>query len=476
MATAKQLAANIFSGMFGNIAKVGIQLVMLPLMARLLGPAELGLYALALPILSFVLLLSDAGLGDSLAREKSDNTLVWSSAFWGLMIMGTVLAVIVYASSFLIGHLAGQPRLPEVMLPLTSTLLMVAATIIPSALMLREGKMTYGSIGELVGTLVGAGIAIYMAYTGWGVWSMVAQYVVTFFIRLLVFNAFFPFWPKFEFSFKSLLSHSGVGGAIMGSRLLELASRVLENVQVSRVLGGAALGTYSYANQIGRFFSDAIGNPIWPNLYYMSIHGTETSIPKQFVRSNRIAALILFPGAALLAVLLPVIVPDFLGEKWVDSIHPMMVLLVTYPLLAMGNFHGAVLFAKKRSLIPLLGFLGVAVARVGVATFAGPLDLMGLAWGLSAVNVLYYLYVMFFVSKYIGNKPLDLAGAIIGPMIASAIAAACLYFMAGTSTYLPWLAVAGVIAFLIYAVALFVVDYRNVKDDLGSVKGMFKKH
>jgi ethanolamine transporter EutH len=64
-----------------NLIKVGLQLLLLPIMARLLGPEEFGIYALVLPTISFVTLLADGGLGATLAREPESSSLVWSSAF-----------------------------------------------------------------------------------------------------------------------------------------------------------------------------------------------------------------------------------------------------------------------------------------------------------------------------------------------------------------------------------------------------------
>src|ERR1700744_6323426 len=49
-------------GMVG-IIKLFVQAASLPVMARLLGPAEIGLYALALPVVAFVTMLADGGLG-----------------------------------------------------------------------------------------------------------------------------------------------------------------------------------------------------------------------------------------------------------------------------------------------------------------------------------------------------------------------------------------------------------------------------
>ena len=52
----RRLALNAIAGGGANFIKIGIQLVMLPLMAHLLGPSEFGLYALALPTISFFMI------------------------------------------------------------------------------------------------------------------------------------------------------------------------------------------------------------------------------------------------------------------------------------------------------------------------------------------------------------------------------------------------------------------------------------
>lgn len=59
-----------------SFAKVALQLLLLPVMARLLGPNEFGLYALTLPTVSLVGLLADEGLGIPW-REKR-NPRCWS--------------------------------------------------------------------------------------------------------------------------------------------------------------------------------------------------------------------------------------------------------------------------------------------------------------------------------------------------------------------------------------------------------------
>ena len=66
-ASARKLAMGAVASGTVNVVKIGLQLLLLPVMARLLGPNEFGVYALALPTISFVTLLADGGMGASLA-------------------------------------------------------------------------------------------------------------------------------------------------------------------------------------------------------------------------------------------------------------------------------------------------------------------------------------------------------------------------------------------------------------------------
>lgn len=488
MASARRLAANLFSGVFSNIIRICLQIVMLPLMARLLGPAELGLYSVAQPMLNFVLLLAEAGIGDSLAREKSDDPVVWSSAFWGLMGMATVMAIGVCIASVVLGNLAHQPRLPEIMLPLSLTLFMVAACIIPSARMMREGNLTPGTIVDFFANLLGVAVAIYMAFHHHGVWAIVGQVLTTCFVRMVGLNILKPVMPHLVFSLKSLLSHSGVGGAILGQRLIETFGGLAERSRVSRGMSGEDLGFYGYANQIGRFFSDAVSNPMWQNLYYISIHKDTDEVKRHYILSHRIFSLIVFPGAVLLALALPTLVPMVLKDKWTDSTLPIMIMVLSCPFVALGTYHGAVMFAQRRFRIMLLGYTGLVLARIAVVLAFIRFGVTGLTIGLSVVNVAYYAYAVIYVSPKIGVRRTDVFAAIVGPFVASVLTGVVFYYLQGLlpagfvglggPLWLPgllWLIVSGGLAFLVYPAALFLFDRRRTLDDVASARAIVQR-
>jgi O-antigen/teichoic acid export membrane protein len=475
MATGRALAANLASGMTSNLVRVALQIVLLPLMARELGPSEMGLYALALPMVNFVLLLSDAGLGDSLAKERSDDDLVWSSAFWGLLITGALAAMSVYGASFFVAAAAEQPRLPQVVLPLCLTLLMVAATVVPTARMLRRGTTVPVSAGDMIGNIVGGALAISLALSGFGVWAMVAQFVAIYATRMIVCNIAEPFLPKACFSFASLLSHTGMGGQILGGRLIELATSMFERSQISRGLGTAAVGGYANANQIGFFASNAVGSPLWANLYYVAITRPKEEVLRHYVRSHRIFAIIVFPAATLLAMAMPTVVPIFFGEAWRSNIGAIIVMVLACPWGNLAVLYSAIFYAQNRGRFVLYLQAGTSALRIASVLALWPYGVLPVIGALAASNIVYYLVTVFILSPHVGNSRRDLVRAVAGPFLASAAMALAMRWTLPAEPTLFHVVMSACPSLLVYAGTMLVVDLDQTRSDLRTLLSVINR-
>jgi O-antigen/teichoic acid export membrane protein len=472
MATSKRLAANVLSGVFTNVTRIGLQAILLPLMANLLGPSELGIYALALPIITFVTLLSDAGFGDSLAREKTDDQLVWSSAFWALLAGGVVLMGLVWMASFAVAHFAGQPKLPEIIFALSFTLLMVVVSVIPTARLLRQGNLVPNAVADLTGNILGAVVGISMALLGFGVWAMVTLYMTTYATRAIVLNAASPFLPRLKFSLRSLFSHTGMGSQILGTRLMDLLTRMFENSQVSRKLGSAALGGYSYANQIGYFAANAVGNPLWANLYYIAINRSTAEVTTHYIHTHRVFSLLVFPASAVLALAMPAIVPMLFGREWLEAIPSIMVMVLATPFGNLGAFQTAVLFARNRGALVVIGLAVTMVFRILVVLLAWPFGIFGLSVGLAASNVLYFVATVIFIAPVVEAPRLSLLRVIASPLLASVVCGAAFAALAGPEATLLRLIGAGALSVPVYLMCLLLFDFRLAVSDLRSLAGI----
>src|SRR3979409_1128879 len=65
-----------------NAVRLGLQLLVLPILGRILGPDAFGLIGLAIPIVLLAGMMCDAGMGNILIRHPNPSAELESTAFW----------------------------------------------------------------------------------------------------------------------------------------------------------------------------------------------------------------------------------------------------------------------------------------------------------------------------------------------------------------------------------------------------------
>src|SRR5262252_2835317 len=78
-----------------NVARLGLQLLILPILARILGPDAFGLLGLAMPFIFLAGMMCDAGMGNALVREPNPSWELESTVFWLSLGVGIALALMV---------------------------------------------------------------------------------------------------------------------------------------------------------------------------------------------------------------------------------------------------------------------------------------------------------------------------------------------------------------------------------------------
>lgn len=420
----RRFAFNAAAGGAANLVKVGIQLVLLPVMARLLGPAEFGLYALALPTIAFFTTLADGGLGASLAREKETSTSVWSTAFWTLLATCTLMALVTVAGGYVLAGVSRQPRLAGIMALLSLSFPLLAMTALPAARLVRRGNLVVHSVADLTSTLIGAGVAVSLAALGAGAWSLAVQYVLGWMVSCAILNAAAFERPTFEFRVASLKSHAATGGSLVGSRLSELFGRQVENLLFGRLFGAVTLGSYTFANQTSRFLCDAAGNPVWGALYSHALREDARKVEPLHTTLSRLLASALFPAGALLAASAPQVFDVVLGPRWASAAVLVQIMVPFYALNSVAAQCGAIMLANGRSASLFWALTGLSAGRI-LAVLIGPLaGPIGIAWGIDAANAAYAVAMFAAIGATTGASAWPLVRELLPPLAASALAGA----------------------------------------------------
>jgi O-antigen/teichoic acid export membrane protein len=159
-------------------AMVVLSLVGALFLTRVVGPANYGLYSSAAGIFGYLLTIGKMGVNIYLIRERRDAPReLFHLAFWWLLGFGLLLAIGVGGLMAVLGHywVRTEGFIP-VMLSLTALLPLALVSAVPLALLEREldyRKTTVVEVGSQVSYYLAA---IPLAWSGFGVWAMVAGF------------------------------------------------------------------------------------------------------------------------------------------------------------------------------------------------------------------------------------------------------------------------------------------------------------
>ena len=367
---ARELFRNLLAGGASSLVKALLQLAMLPVMGRLLGPKEFGLYATALPIVTFFTVVADGGLGASLAKERSPDPTVWNTAFYVMLALGVCLVGVVNGCGLVLSHIMQEPRIYPLMALLSVSFLFIAVSTLPGARLIQRNDLVGPSAVDTIATFIGAIAAIVFAWRGYGAMSLAVQSVTTFGVRAVGLNALAFELPGRKLSLATLAHHLNTGGVLVGTRLVDMFCRIAENILFSLAFGPAALGAYTFANQVSRFLCESASNPIWHATFSQSLKLSGRPLATLVTNMVRLMLLATFPAACVVAVASPEVFPVLLGAKWQHAGGFLQVLVCSYSFAAAASVGSAVFLATGHNKLFLWTAAVLSVSRV-LAVAAG---------------------------------------------------------------------------------------------------------
>jgi O-antigen/teichoic acid export membrane protein len=458
-----------------NVIKVVLQLVVLPIMAKLLTPHEFGLYALAAPTVAFAVTLADGGLGVSLAREPETSTIVWSTAFWVLLLAGVCLAAGVSVWGLVLGALTHEPRLPALISLMSVSLILMTVTVPSGARLTRRGRLGTGAAADLFATSIGFVLAVLSAQRGAGAYSLAIQYVCGFAIRAIWINAAVFEMPKFEFQLSSLTSHLLIGSSLIGQKLVDFAERLSGGALLARLLGAASLGQYTFSTQVARFSTESAGNPTWAAIYVQSIrNGVRLTVPL-YIQLSRFLSILLLPGSMIVAAAAPTLVALFLGAKWAPAAIVLQIVLPSYALNVISAQVGALLLAHGRNDVVLCSSAITSLGRILAIISGYWVGLTGVAYGVAFANLAYCVVIQVLANRVIDCRPRQLVGGLKGPFVAAVTGSAAYIgaassFGAGVKSTLASILFAAFVS----VVSLAIIDMKRLSTDWLSLRRLIK--
>lgn len=321
---------SLFFSFLDRYASLAISVVSSMVIARLLTPAEIGVFSVTMVLLMFVSTFRDMGAGQYLVQEK-ELTTERIQAVWAVQLgLGLGLACLVLLASYPVSVFYKEPRMRDIMLVVALNYAVNPFGSLTYAWLMREMRFESVALMRFSAALSGTLVSTWMAWKNYGPISLafgsLASTVVNALMAVYFRPRSFPWLPgvgevKRVLTFGSKLTASSLVNVIAGSAP-ELVLGKLQDL--------TAVGLYSRAMGLVlmfyRLFVDAVGAVCLP--WFARQSREQGSFVDPFLKAT--AYVTAFGWSFCLAVicLAHPIVRAMYGHQWDQSVDLARVLAV----------------------------------------------------------------------------------------------------------------------------------------------------
>ena len=401
------------------------------ILARLLMPEDYGAIGMLAIFMSLAEVFIDAGFGSALIQKKNPTSTDYSTVFYFNIGMSVILYAVLFFSAPAIATFYRMPILCKVLRVQGLVLFIYALNIIQRNQIRKNLKFKKLSWITIVTSIVSLIVTVIMAYSGCGVWSLVAQNFIGASIPCIFFWITTKWRPTWEYSWKSFKELFGFGFYMFLTHLLTTFSQRITGLLVGRWYDPATMGYYTKASSTSKYTTLSVAGVMIQTTYplYAAVQDDKQRLINMVKRITSTLAYITVPMLCLLILIAKPLFVLLYSDRWLFSVPYFQILCV-------GGIAGCLQSVNQQT-IAAIGkskafFIWTVVKQsVGIAMQVIGLIVWGI-WGLLVGKVLSSWFSYFvnitMVSKYVGYKYFQQLKDLSPIFIVSAIATAAGYF------------------------------------------------
>jgi O-antigen/teichoic acid export membrane protein len=316
----------------GRVLKTPLKLVAIVVLARLLSPSDFGIVAIATLVVTFSNVIVDGSFGLALIQRRQLDPESIGATLALSFALALLLSICVVLGSPFVEQQFAFPQLREVLLFLAVLLPINAVTSVTTALMQRAfqfGRLTFNAtLSQLAYTVV----AIALAATGFGLWSLVWAHLAQFAADALLGYLVVRTRYSVRFTFTAARDVLKTGGMFTVSKLLNWGANNIDNLMIGRFLGAAALGFYSRAFSLMSTARQLSGTGPIRVLFasFARIQHDPERMARAYLRALSVTLIAATLVSAFVVVSSDVIVRLLLGPQWLPTIPVLQIMFSAF--------------------------------------------------------------------------------------------------------------------------------------------------
>jgi O-antigen/teichoic acid export membrane protein len=372
--------------------------------ARILTPAQFGIFGIASLVLTFLEILTETGINVILVQTNKDIKDYLNSAWVVSILRGILLSLLIIGLSPLAVYFFKAPQAYTVMLVIALVPL-IRGFINPSVVKFqKELKFKYEFVFRSSVFLFDAFFTAVFVVLTHSVYGLIFGLLAGALLEVILSFVFVKPVPKFTINreYISQIFHKGKWVTAFG--ILGYFGDQGDNIVVGKILGTSSLGIYQMIFKISILplseISDAISRVVFP--VYVKIEEDKKRLKKAFLKTTFLVSITTFILGLIIFLFPGEIILILLGDKWLSGTEILRVLSLYGVIRGIsGSVTALFLAVKKQSYVTVMSFFRVLVLGLTIFPLVMIFGIIGAAYAalLSVLSempiVIYYLYIVF---------------------------------------------------------------------------------
>ena len=381
----------------------GLSFVAMLVLARWLGPVDFGLIGMIAVFMGIGRSLVDSGLSSSIIRTKNADDSDFSTVFYMNMIMSLLVYALLFFTAPFIAQFYNQEVLVNIIRIYCLIFIISAFSAVQLAILHKEMRFKHFMLLNAPSTIIGVAVGLGLGYYNYGVWSIVAMYMITQLALSLLLWITSTWRPSFGFSKEKLKYHYKFGYKLMLSGLLDTVFKNSYHVLIGKFFPVQILGYFERAQRFNEYPAMTITGII-EKVTYPMLAELQDNTPRLSLIYRRLLKISFFITAPLMLGAAAIAKPLFelvLGKEWLPAVPYFQILSIAYMLYPIHAFNLNVFKVYGRSDL----FLKLEIMKKAILILAiivgFQFGILGLVWSSVITSFIALLINTYYSGKLI---------------------------------------------------------------------------
>ena len=340
----------------------------------------------------------DSGFSNALIQKQNRTQIDFSTVFYFNIAIGFSIYLLLVLCVPFIASFYDQPLLKDLIPWVGLNVIINSFAVVQRAILTINLDFRKQAVASLYAVSISGAIAIYLAFHGYGVWTLVVQGLLNTCINTLNLWLMSKWKPSFCFSKRSFRDLFSFGSKLMIGSFLHTIYTNLYTLVIGKYFTVNELGLYSKASTLSQFPSNNVSEILYRVFYPVlcKLQNETLILVDKFYLFIRLTAFIVFPLMIGLAVVAEPLVSIVLTEKWLGAVPYIQILCFAYMWYPIMKISWSILNVKHRSDYSLKSeIIKKAIAFI-ILLATIPLGIKAMCYGL----VLYSLADIFIILQF----------------------------------------------------------------------------